>query len=88
MHLNLMAPHAEELILNLRDYPAWLVFRNGQAYAARDRRADGLIAVPLSAGASTIDIRYAHTLDQTAGDGISLLAVVLFVFAVRRKVSR
>jgi hypothetical protein len=88
MHLNLMAPHAEELILNLRDYPAWLVFRNGQAYAARDRRADGLIAVPLSAGASTIDIRYAHTLDQTAGDGISVLAVALFVFAVRRKISR
>ena len=73
-------------ILNLRDYPAWRVSLNGcdrRQYASH--RDDGLIAIPIPAGASTIDIRYAHTLDQTLGDAITLLALAVFAFTLRAR---
>jgi hypothetical protein len=46
-----------------------------------------LLALPVPAGASTIDIRYAHTLDQTLGDAITLLALAGCLFALRREFS-
>jgi hypothetical protein len=79
MHLRVTAPLPEFLILNLRNYPAWHVFLNGSLDSARDRRTDGLIAFPIPAGPSTIDIRYAHTRDQTLGDAVSLLALLLLL---------
>jgi hypothetical protein len=86
MHLRVTAPLPEFLILNLRNYPAWHVFLNGSIDSARSGRGDGLIALPIPAGASTIDIRYAHTRDQTLGDAVSLLAllVLLALPAMRR----
>jgi len=84
MHFTVVAPRAEELILNLRDYPAWRISRNGAPDAAREQRDDGLIAFPIPAGASTIDIGYARTRDQTLGDAVSLLALVFYVYTVRR----
>jgi hypothetical protein len=86
MHLRVTAPLPEFLILNLRNYPAWHVFLNGSTDSALERRPDGLIALAIPAGASTIDIRYAHTRDQTLGDAVSLLAllVLLALPAMRR----
>ena len=86
MHLSVTSPLPEFLILNLRNYPAWHVFLNGSLDSARSHRVDGLIALPIPAGASTIDIRYAHTRDQTLGDAVSLLAllVLLALPAMRR----
>jgi hypothetical protein len=86
MHFDLAAPRAENLILNLRDYPAWRISRNGVFVAPGEceDRPDGLIAIPVPAGSSRIDIRYAQTLDQTIGDAISFGALVLFGFALRR----
>jgi hypothetical protein len=84
MHLTLAAPRPETLILNLRNYPAWLILLNNQPDLARAHRRDGLIAIAVPAGISTVDIRYARTHDQTIGDTISLLALGLFVAAVRR----
>ena len=78
-HLTLTAPAAEFLILNLRDYPVWRISRNGSPDAAREHREDGLIAVAIPAGPSILDIRYAHTLDQTLGDAITLLALAAFL---------
>ncbi len=83
MHLSLTAPLAERLILNLRDYPAWSISLNGAPTPHTVRRKDGLMAIPIPAGFSTIDIRYAHTLDQMLGDAITLLALTLFLFALR-----
>jgi uncharacterized membrane protein len=83
-HLALVAPRAEDLILNLRDYPAWRVSRNGERDPAREQRDDGLIAIPIPAGPSSIDIVYASTPDQTLGGAISLLAVPIFLFTLRR----
>jgi hypothetical protein len=86
MHLDLTAPRAEDLILNLRDYPAWRISRNGVAVAPGEYedRPDGLIAIPVPAGSSRIDIRYAQTLDQTLGDAVSLVALALLGFVLRR----
>ena len=89
MHFSVAVPHAEDLILNLRDYPAWHVSLNGEIDPVRNHRNDGLIAIPVPAGSSTIDIRYVHTLDQTIGDGITLLAFAAFLFTLRtRETSR
>jgi hypothetical protein len=76
-HLNLNSPTPEDLILNLRDYPAWRITRNGTLVTDHLRRDDGLIAFPIPAGPSTIDIHYAQTLDQTLGDVLSLISLAL-----------
>jgi len=93
-HLAIIAPRAEFLILNLRDYPAWrITLARKQAAAhpvtSRAPRADGLIAIPIPAGESTINVHYRQTADQTAGDTISLIALaalaMLFVRSGLRK---
>jgi hypothetical protein len=84
-HLTLTAPRAAALILNLREYPAWRIIRNGVAVAPGEYqdRPDGLLAIPIPAGPSTLDIRYAHTLDQTLGDAISFIALALLLVEFR-----
>ena len=77
------------LILNLRDYPAWRIFRNGHLDTDREQRDDGLIALDLPAGKWTIDVRYARTTDQTVGDAVSLLVLLILLWLLigRRKLS-
>ena len=85
-HLAFAAPHAEFLILNLRDYPAWyitLAHEGGRAAPVLlTHRDGGLITVPISGGASTIDIHYAQMPDQTAGDAVSLIALLVFLLLI------
>jgi hypothetical protein len=90
MHLTLNLPHAEDLILNLRDYPAWRITRIGDGMEVtpitqRVDRLDGLIVVPLPAGPSTIDVRYTVAPDQIAGDAVTLVALPILLFNLRRK---
>jgi hypothetical protein len=75
MHFTVEPDRAEMLVLNLRAYPAWVVRVNGAEVKDRDERADGLIALPVRAGRSRIDIAYRTTEDRRVGDGISLLAL-------------
>lgn len=75
MHFEIDAKTAEALILNLRDYPAWVVRLNGTVVRQRMERPDGLIAFPVAAGRSRIDIAYATTRDRSLGDGISVVAL-------------
>jgi hypothetical protein len=84
-HLNLTAPIPEDLILNLRDYPSWHITLNGSPATTHEQRDDGLIAIPIPAGPSTIDITYTHTLDQSIGDAISAISLALLIFTLRRK---
>jgi hypothetical protein len=81
------APAPEDLILNLRDYPTWRITLNGTPITDRLQRDDGLIAIPLPPGPSTINITNAQSIDQTAGDAISLasLALLLFLLNTGRK---
>ena len=79
-NLAITAPHAEFLVLNLRDYPAWQITlthsgATPQIITARAHRRDGLLAIPVPAGRSKIDIRYAQTASQTAGDLITLITL-------------
>ena len=84
IHLSVSAPSAEFLILNLRDYPAWRITLNGLSAPDREERDDGLIALPIPAGVSNIDIHYGRMADEIGGDIISLLAVVTLLMIKRR----
>jgi hypothetical protein len=84
-HLSVNAPTPEDLILNLRDYPAWRITLNGTPITDHIQRDDGLIALPIPVGPSTIDIHYAQTLDQILGDIISITSLALLVLTLRRR---
>jgi hypothetical protein len=83
-HFTLSVTHPEFLILDLRNYPAWRVSLDG-VLQRPEQRDDGLIAFVIPAGADTIDVTYAHTPDQTVGDAMTLIAVPIFLFTLRRK---
>ncbi|HEY4357108.1 MAG TPA: hypothetical protein VGN16_15270 [Acidobacteriaceae bacterium] len=91
-HLQLTLNRPETLVLNLRDYPAWHVIRNGSELSQHLHRDDGLIAVALPAGASTIDIQWQQTLDQKLGLGLSgytfIVACVMFWRSRKIKAAR
>ncbi len=81
LHLNLAQP--QDLVLNLRDYPAWVVTVNGHAppHLLRD---DGLIAVALSPGPSDVEVHWRRLPDVWLGDGLSLAALGVAVSFCRR----
>lgn len=84
MHLSLHLQQPQDLILNLRDYPAWRVSVNGQPDDQHLQRDDGLLALALPAGDDTVDIRW-HTLpDMRFGDAVSLAAVLAAAWLRRR----
>jgi len=58
---------------------------NGGVDKERERRDDGLIAVPVPAGTSTIDIRYSHMPDEVAGGALSVGSVAVLVLLRRRE---
>ena len=70
--------------MNLRDYPEWRVHRNGVLVSDRDERNDGLLTVPVPAGRSSIDVRYARTWDQILGDLVSGGALLVWIVARHR----
>ena len=88
-HLTTTAPRDEYLVLNLRDYPAWQIVVNGRLDPDREQRNDGRVALPVEAGDSTVDIRYARTTDEVIGDSITLLAALtLILFTPRNRARR
>ncbi len=74
-HLDLTLPRPETLVLNLRDFPAWRVTRNGGPAPTHLHRDDGLLAIPLPAGPSQIDITWRRGAEVYAGDALSLAAL-------------
>jgi hypothetical protein len=83
-HLTVNAPAPEDLILNLRDYPLWRITLNGTTITDRLQREDGLIAIPIPTGPSTINITNVQSIDQTVGDAISLASLALLLFLLIR----
>jgi hypothetical protein len=63
-------------ILTLMDYPAWQVTLNGVTETDHGHREDGLIALPIPAGRSTIDVRWHTTPDFLWGRLLSVLAAL------------
>ena len=87
-HLTLNSPVPEDIILNLRDYPAWHITVNGTPVTTHIQRDDGLLTLPISAGPATIDINYAQMPDQTFGDlitAIALIALAILLTSRRKK---
>jgi len=69
------------VILRLRRYPAWRITVDGQPIpdqaSPAGGREDGLIAVPVPEGNSTIDVRWTTTPDIWWGRSISLASLLL-----------
>lgn len=84
-HFTIQTTRPEFLILNLRDYPGWRVLLNRQTVTEHIQRDDGLIALAVPPGTSTIDLRYVRGWDDIAGDGISLMAALALVGASLRE---
>jgi hypothetical protein len=90
-HLTLQLTRPQVLLLNLRDYPAWDLTRTGPdslhlEHPTHIQRDDGLLAVALPAGASTIDLRWQRTPDAAAGlalSGLGLAGLALTIIAPR-----
>ncbi len=78
-HFDLDLRDPAQLVLDLRDYPAWSVRQNGVLIVDRLPRDDGLIAFNLPPGPSHLSIAYTATGDQIAGDAISIIALCIFV---------
>ncbi len=83
-HLTLTLARSGFLILNLRNYPAWHITLNGSLAPHSPQRDDGLVALALPVGLSTIEIHYSHLPSEIAGDAITLLALVLFAITLRK----
>jgi hypothetical protein len=83
-HLTLNVATPQDLVLNLRNYPAWRIKLNGTPIVTRLQRTDGLIAFPIPAGPSTIDVTYAHTSDQTLGDIFTVISLALLLWLLLR----
>jgi hypothetical protein len=83
-HFSVNPAAPANLILNLRDYPAWRITLNGTLITTHLDRDDGLIALPIPSGPSTIDITYAQTVDQTVADIIAMVSLALLIFFVLR----
>ncbi len=83
--LTLNSPTPQTLILNLRDYPTWRITLNQSLITNREQRDDGLIAIPVPAGPSTVSITYARPLDQTIGEVISFLSIAILLATFRRR---
>jgi hypothetical protein len=84
-HLSITTPTAQNLILNLRNYPSWRITRDGATITTREQRDDGLIAIPVPTGKSNIIVTYSRPLDQTLGDILSALALILLLFILRNQ---
>ncbi|WP_213807641.1 hypothetical protein [Granulicella sp. dw_53] len=85
-HLALNSPIPQTLILNLRDYPAWRITLNQTLLTTRTQRDDGLIALPIPAGPSQIEVTHIQLPDQILGDLVSLLTLVTFtIFLLRSR---
>lgn len=79
MAATIQVPAPSFAVLRLMDYPAWRVRVNGQPVVARPHRDDGLMAIPLPAGKSHIEIAYRTTWDVWAGRILSLFCFVLLL---------
>jgi hypothetical protein len=84
--LRIDSDHDGFVVLRLSRYPAWRITVNGTPAAPLTNREDGLIAIPVAAGPSTIEVRWSTTPDVLLGREISLASLVLLAgFWIRER---
>jgi uncharacterized membrane protein len=82
------SPQPVGMVLRLMNYPAWRIEVNGAAVTAQSDEQTGRMVIPLSAGRSKVEVRFARTPDRWLGDGLSLAAaIVLFGFWRRQRLA-
>jgi hypothetical protein len=75
--LQINSDHDGFIVLRLSRNPAWYITVNGKPVTSLANRKDGLIALPVAAGPSTIEIRWSTTPDVLNGRAISLASLAL-----------
>lgn len=70
-------------VLRLMDYPSWQVTVDSMAVPVRPARDDGLMAVPVTEGSHTIEVRWRATRDIVAGRTISIVALLALIVAAK-----
>ncbi len=83
LHLDLHVNTPQDLILNLRAYPAWVVRVNGRQ-PTWQQRSDGLIAVLLPPGTDRVDVHWRTLPDVYAGDIVTACALLATGWMARR----
>jgi 6-pyruvoyl-tetrahydropterin synthase related domain len=78
MTAEVQSPQPGYAVLRVMDYPAWQVYVNSKP-APRLHRDDGLLALPIPSGTSTIDVRYIATPDVWAGRAVSLVSLLIWI---------
>ena len=63
--------------LRLLNYPAWQVTVNGKVVTPRKPDDLDQMLIPIEAGKSEIQVRFARTPDQTAGIALSILSLLI-----------
>jgi hypothetical protein len=61
---------------------------NGRPRATQIKDVTGMLVIPMTAGENDVRIYFRRTIDRVIGDGVSLISLVLLVFAwmkTRRK---
>lgn len=85
------APQAFTAAMNVLYYPGWVGYVDGQAERIRPSERSGLIAIDVPQGQHTVELRYAGTTAQHAGDWISIGSAIalgtLGVFWRRKRTS-
>ena len=80
MRVVMQSARSGVVILRLRTYPAWRIRLNGVAVRSLPTRADGLIAVPVTAGPVDLTADWSTTPDGIVGrvlTGLSVLALLI-----------
>jgi hypothetical protein len=81
------APGPVRAAVRLLNYPAWRVRVNGVPVESESDADSGQMIVPLPGGKSSVEIRFARTLDRTVGGALSCVAALVLagmgVFAAR-----
>ena len=75
--LQIDSDHDGFVVLRLSRYPSWRITVNGTAPAQLPQREDGLTAVPITAGPSTIEVRWTDQPDVLVGRWISAISLLL-----------
>ncbi|MGA9392920.1 MAG: 6-pyruvoyl-tetrahydropterin synthase-related protein [Candidatus Sulfotelmatobacter sp.] len=79
---------ADNLVLRLLNYPAWRVEVNGRQVRPGAREGTGQMLVPVEAGTNRVQITFVRTWDRTAGDCVSVLALIFVVVSMRQSSRR
>jgi hypothetical protein len=86
--LRVAAPSRARLALRVLNYPAWHVEVNGRPTQPEHGNGVQQMVLPVDAGVSDIDVRFARTADRTAGGAVSALSAFVVVFLLRRAKNR